>query len=74
MRLGFALMNIANLGIGIILSLVYGWAIALLILGFVPFMILSGILQTKLMTGFTGKDKEIIEEAGKVQNNFSLFI
>jgi ATP-binding cassette subfamily B (MDR/TAP) protein 1 len=67
-------MNIANLGIGIILSLVYGWAIALLILGFVPFMILSGILQTKLMTGFTGKDKEIIEEAGKVQNNFSLFI
>jgi ATP-binding cassette subfamily B (MDR/TAP) protein 1 len=61
-------MNIANLGIGIILSLVYGWAIALLILGFVPFMILSGILQTKLMTGFTGKDKEIIEEAGKVFN------
>ena len=31
-------------------------------------MILSGILQTKLVTGFAGKDKEIIEEAGKITN------
>jgi len=29
-------------------------------------MILSGILQTKLLTGFAGKDKKSLEDAGKV--------
>ena len=65
-RLGFALQNVANLGVGIVVAFIYGWPIALLICGFIPFMILSGILQTKMVTGFTGKGKEIIEEAGKV--------
>jgi hypothetical protein len=60
-------MNVANLGTGIVLSFIFGWAIALLVLGFVPFMIIGGILQTKLVTGFASKDKDIIEEAGKVK-------
>lgn len=64
-RLGGALMNVANLGVGLVLAFVYGWAITLLILGFIPFMIISGVLQTKLMVGFSGKNKEAIEEAGK---------
>lgn len=59
-------MNLGNLGIGLILALVYGWAIALTILAFVPFMIVGGVLQTKMLTGFSGKDKEVLEEAGKV--------
>lgn len=61
-------MNICNFGIGLILAFVYGWAITLVILAFVPFLILSGVLQTKLMTGFAGKDKKVIEEAGKLTN------
>ena len=60
------MMNFANLGIGLILSLVFGWAIALLIFAFVPLMVLSGIVQTRMLTGFSAKDKEILEEAGKV--------
>ena len=67
MRLGFALMNVANLGVGVILSFVFGWPIALLILAFVPFMLVSGYLQTSLTTGFASKDKDIIEKAGKVR-------
>lgn len=59
-------MNFGNLGIGLIISLVFGWSIALTILAFVPFMILSGIVQTKMLSGFTSKDKEILEKAGKV--------
>jgi ATP-binding cassette subfamily B (MDR/TAP) protein 11 len=65
-RLGFFMMNFANLGIGLIISLIFGWAIALVILAFVPFMVLSGIVQTKMLSGFSSKDKEILEEAGKV--------
>ena len=60
------MMNFANLGIGLILSLIFGWAIALVILAFVPFMVLSGIVQTKMLSGFSSKDKEVLEEAGKV--------
>jgi len=65
-RIGVTLMNIGNFGVGIVLAFVYGWAITLLVLGFVPFMIISGVLQTKLITGFSSKDKKALEEAGKV--------
>ncbi|CAF0897005.1 unnamed protein product [Brachionus calyciflorus] len=65
-RLGGVLMNIGNFGIGLILAFVYGWAVTLVIIAFVPLMIVSGVLQTRLITGFAGKDKEIIEEAGKI--------
>jgi hypothetical protein len=59
-------MNIGNLGVGIVLSLIFGWAITLCILAFVPFMIISGAVQTKMLAGFSAKDKEVLEEAGKV--------
>lgn len=66
-------MNIANLGVGMILAFVYGWAIALVILAFIPFIIVSGVLQTKLLTGFSKKDKEVLEDAGKVRKFFKVF-
>ncbi|CAF0950412.1 unnamed protein product [Brachionus calyciflorus] len=65
-RIGALLMNVGNLGVGLILALIYGWAIALTILAFVPFMIISGVLQTKMLTGFSSKDKEVLEDAGKI--------
>ena len=48
------------------MSLAFGWAIALTIMAFVPFMILSGFVQTKMLSGFSSKDKVVLEEAGKV--------
>jgi hypothetical protein len=66
-------MNIANLGVGIVLAFVYSWAITLLIILFVPFMIISGVIQTKLMVGFSSKDKKNLEEAGKVRT-LNLFL
>jgi len=59
-------MNMGNFGIGLILSFVYGWAITLVILAFVPLIVISGVFQTKMLTGFSGKDKDSIEQAGKV--------
>ena len=61
-------MNVANLGVGLVIAFIYGWAITLLILAFIPFMIASGVFQTKVLSGFSGKDKEAIEEAGKFTN------
>lgn len=70
-RIGSALMNIANLGVGLVIAFIYGWAVALVILLFVPFLIAGGVLQTKMLTGYSSKDKEILEEAGKVFLNSS---
>jgi hypothetical protein len=61
-------MNIGNFGVGVALSFAYAWAITLLILGFVPLIILSGAVEVKLMTGFSGNDKDTIEETGKLTN------
>ena len=59
-------MNFSNLGVGLILSLAFGWAVALTILAFVPLMIASGFVQTRMLSGFSSKDKVVLEEAGKV--------
>jgi ATP-binding cassette, subfamily B (MDR/TAP), member 1 len=49
------LQNFSNLGVGMILAFVYGWALTLIMLAFVPFMIASGFLQMYLLTGFANK-------------------
>lgn len=36
--------------------------------GFLPFLIIGGVLQTKAITGFSSKDKNVLEEAGKITN------
>ena len=60
------LQNFASLGTGIIISFIFSWQLTLLVLGFVPFMIVGGFLQSRLMTGFATKDKQANEDAGKV--------
>ncbi|CAF0877178.1 unnamed protein product [Didymodactylos carnosus] len=65
-RIGTILQNIANLGVGIILAFIYGWALTLVVLAFVPFMIIAGFLQTYLLTGFATKSKKVLEDAGKI--------
>jgi len=59
---------LGNLGVGIIIAFVYSWAMTLCILAFVPLTIIGGVFQTKLMTGFSSKDKKSLEEAGKISN------
>lgn len=64
-RIGIVLNNFASLGAGIIISFVFSWQLTLLILAFVPFMVMGGFLQNRLMTGFAGSNKKNLEEAGK---------
>lgn len=59
-------MNLSNLGVGIVIAFVYSWAVTLVIIAFLPFLIIGGVLQTQMLTGFASKDKEVIEQAGKV--------
>ena len=68
-RLGYVLQTVGNLGLGLIIAFIYGWALTLVILGFMPLLIVAGWFQTKRLTGFSQKDKEILEEAGKVYSS-----
>lgn len=64
-RLGTMIMNVSNLGTGLIIAFIYGWQLTLLILAFLPLLIIGGFLQIRIMAGVAGQNKQALEEAGK---------
>lgn len=65
-RFGTILQHSLSMIVGIIIGMIYSWQLTLLELAFVPLMVFGGIVRIQLTNRFARKNKEILEEAGKV--------
>jgi ATP-binding cassette subfamily B (MDR/TAP) protein 1 len=65
-RMGMMLQAVGSLSVGIIIGFIFSWKFALFILGTMPFIMVSAVVQMQLAKGFAGKNNEALEGAGKV--------
>uniref|UniRef100_A0A1X7TB27 ABC transmembrane type-1 domain-containing protein n=1 Tax=Amphimedon queenslandica TaxID=400682 RepID=A0A1X7TB27_AMPQE len=65
-RLGTLIETFVGMVASIIIAFVYSWMLTLVLIGFVPVFIISGILEVKALTGHAGDNKKALEQAGKI--------
>ncbi|XP_029635962.1 ATP-dependent translocase ABCB1-like [Octopus sinensis] len=62
-KIGLFIQSLTNIGSGIVIAFVYGWQLALLIIGFLPILAFSAVLETKLLTNTLSQGASALEEA-----------
>ena len=65
-RLGTMLQSLGGIGTGLIIGFIYSWKLTLCVLAFVPFIMAAGMLQMKILAGYSQEGQKALEESGKV--------
>ncbi|XP_071152978.1 ATP-dependent translocase ABCB1-like isoform X2 [Mytilus edulis] len=65
-KIGVTLEALTTISVALGISFYYSWKLTLVTLGFMPFMIATGIVHSKILTGFARGDKNSLDQAGKL--------
>ncbi|XP_047198623.1 bile salt export pump [Hippoglossus stenolepis] len=67
-QIGMIINSLTNIGASLIIAFYFSWKLALVVICFLPFIGLSGALQSKILTGFANQDIKAMEAAGQVSS------
>jgi ABC-type multidrug transport system fused ATPase/permease subunit len=65
-QIGIGVDMATNMTAGLIIAFVFGWKLALVILGCMPIITVAGMVMMKVYTGFSKREREYSEELGKI--------
>ncbi|KAG8000685.1 Bile salt export pump [Nibea albiflora] len=67
-QIGMIVNSLTSIGASLIIAFYFSWKLTLVVLCFLPFIVMSGAFQAKILTGFENEDKKAMEEAGQVSS------
>ncbi|XP_060634550.2 bile salt export pump [Anolis sagrei] len=67
-QIGMIVNSLTNIGVAIIIAFYFSWKLSLVITCFLPFLALSGMVQSRMLTGFASQDKEAMDASGRISN------
>uniref|UniRef100_A0A670JM10 Bile salt export pump n=1 Tax=Podarcis muralis TaxID=64176 RepID=A0A670JM10_PODMU len=67
-QIGMIVNSVTNIGVAIVIAFYFSWKLSLVIICFLPFLALSGVVQSQMLTGFASQDKQALEATGKISN------
>ncbi|XP_025030388.1 bile salt export pump isoform X2 [Python bivittatus] len=67
-QIGMIVNSFTNIGVAIIIAFYFSWKLSLVITCFLPFLALSGMVQSRMLTGFASQDKTAMEVTGRISN------
>ncbi|XP_058047126.1 bile salt export pump [Ahaetulla prasina] len=67
-QIGMIVNSFTNIGVSIIIAFYFSWKLSLVITCFLPFLALSGMIQSRMLTGFASQDKKAMEATGRISN------
>lgn len=73
-QIGMIVNSLTSIGVSFIIAFYFSWKLTLVIMCFLPLIGLSGVFQAKMLTGFEGKNKKSMEEAGQVSRERGMFL
>lgn len=66
-QIGVIVNSLTNIGASFIIAYYFSWKLGLVVTCFLPLIVLSGVIQSKMLTECAYKDKIAMEVAGQVK-------